>query len=259
MTMTLAQAVTLGAVQGITEFFPISSSGHLVIMQGLFGMKEPQLAFDIFLHLGTLVSILVFFRTDILALLGKDRKMLVPLIAASVPTFIIGFFFKDIVETYFGMPKVAGYMLLVTGAWLTAAALYSRYAARAGKNVKSWPGLVGSLVVGTAQGVAVMPGISRSGATIATGIMAGLDGQAACRFSFLLAIPAIAGASLVKAHGISAGLTTGDAARFAAGGLVAMFVGILAIKYLLRIVKANKLYLFGIYCFLAGILIIILI
>jgi len=254
--VTLLQAVCLGVVQGVTEFFPISSSGHLVIAQHLFGLREPRVAFDIFLHIGTLTSVAIFFRGDIMALFGKERGMLIPLAVASVPTFIIGFFFKDAIDKYFGMPVFAGYMLLVTGAWLTVAALYSRRTAP--KNAKAWPGVVGALLVGTAQGIAVLPGISRSGATIATGILAGMEKEAACRFSFLLSIPAIAGASAVKMARIGAGLTSGDALQFAAGGLVAMVVGVLSIALLLKIVKNNQLYLFGIYCFLAGSLIIIL-
>lgn len=259
MTMTLTESVLLGVVQGVTEFFPISSSGHLVIMQGLFGLKEPQLAFDIFLHIGTLVSVLIFFRSDIRAIFGKDRRTLLMLAAASVPTFIIGFLFKDIVERYFAMPKVSGYMLIITGAWLMAAVLYSyKHRGAPSSSTKESPGIMGSLAIGFAQGIAVMPGISRSGATIATGIMTGLEKKAACRFSFLLAVPAIAGASLLKAHKITAGLTATEAVSFISGGLAAMVTGIFAIRFLLKIVGGDKLYIFGIYCFLAGLVTIIL-
>lgn len=257
--MSFAEAVVLGAVQGVTEFFPISSSGHLVIMQGLFGLKEPQLAFDIFLHIGTLASVLLFFRHDIAALFGKNRKMLAPLLAASVPTFIIGFFFKERIEACFGMPSIVGYMLIVTGLWLASASLYERVSGRAGARKKSWPGFFESILIGTAQGVAIVPGISRSGATIATGMLSGIDKEAACRFSFLLSIPAVAGASVLKARDISAGLTAADAAQFVTGGLAAFIFGVLSIKLLLKIVNGGKLYLFGIYCFLAGLVTIILV
>jgi undecaprenyl-diphosphatase len=257
--MNLLEAVVLGAVQGVTEFFPVSSSGHLVIFQHLFGMKEPQLAFDIFLHIGTLASVLIFFRHDITALFGRDRKLLAPLAIASVPTFIIGFFFKDTVERLFGAPSFVGYMLIVTSAWLFAASLYERNRARAEKNTNSWPGMAASLLVGSAQGVAVLPGISRSGATIATGIMSGMEKSSACRFSFLLSVPAVAGASILKLHKIGAGLTAADAPQFIAGGIASALFGIASIKFLLRIVSGGKLYLFGIYCFLAGLITIILV
>jgi undecaprenyl-diphosphatase len=255
--MSLAQAVISGAVQGITEFFPISSSGHLVILHSLFRIQEPQFAFDIFLHIGTLGSIFIFFWPDIVGLFGKNKRLLLPIIIASIPTFIIGFFFKESVERFFGMPKVVGWMLIVTGAWLTAATIYSA------RSVKRWPngspGVMSSLLVGIAQGIAIMPGISRSGATIATGILAGLSREEAFRFAFLISIPAVSGASLLKAHKIGASLVASDAAQFAAGALTALVVGVLSIKVLLNAVKGNKLYLFGIYCFFAGIITIILI
>lgn len=254
--MTLLQAVCLGAAQGVTEFFPISSSGHLVIIQHLLGLRDPQVAFDVFLHIGTLVSVVLFFHRDIIALFGKDRRMLMPLIAASIPTFIIGFFFKDIIEQYFGMPVFAGYMLLVTGLWLIAASVYA--SRTAGKKTVQVPGLAGSLLVGTAQGIAILPGVSRSGATIATGMLAGIEKEAACRFSFLLSIPAVAGASVLKIGKIGAGLTSAHALQFAAGGLVATVVGIISIALLLKIVNRGRLWIFGIYCFLAGVLIIIM-
>ena len=254
--MTMTQAVISGAVQGITEFFPISSSGHLVILHHLFGLREPQVAFDIFLHLGTLGAIFVFFRSDIAALFGKKNKLAVPVVLATAVTFTIAFIFKDKFERCFDMPKVVGYMLIVTGAWLIAATLYSR---RAGKREKkSEPGMLSSLLVGIAQGIAVMPGISRSGATIATGMLAGLSREAAFRFSFLLAVPAILGACLFKAHKIGSHFAAADAPQFAIGAATAMMVGLVSIKALLELVKGNKLHFFGIYCFFAGLLTIML-
>ncbi|MCM8761310.1 MAG: undecaprenyl-diphosphate phosphatase, partial [Candidatus Omnitrophica bacterium] len=121
------EAVVLGVLQGLTEFFPVSSSGHLVICQALFGLKEPQLAFDIFLHLGTLISVIVYFRRDIYWLFGKDKKTVLCILIASLPTFIIGFFFKEPVEHFVGMPKLSGAMILVTGAILIFTSLYSHF------------------------------------------------------------------------------------------------------------------------------------
>lgn len=249
------EALILGVVQGLTEFFPISSSGHLVLLQALFGMKEPQLAFDVFLHLGTLCSILIYFRRDILWLFGKDRKTLIFIVAASVPTFIIGFTFKDAVERFFAMPRIVGCMMLATGALLIATSVYTRFR-KAGTERKL--GIGNAVMIGIAQGAAVIPGISRSGATIGTGILAGLNHHTAFRFSFLLAVPAILGATLLKAVKIGASLRGPEALSFIAGGVAAMVVGLFAIDVLLRLVRDNKLYLFGIYCILAGTAVIIL-
>ncbi len=252
--MNITQALILGIVQGITEFFPISSSGHLVLLQSLFGLKEPQIAFDIFLHFGTLVAIVIFFCRDILRLFTSDKRLLYFLVIASVPTAIIGFLFKDVVEKFFGMPKVVGYMLLITGLWLSLASLYIK---RIG--TKKDLGVANSLIIGVAQGIAVMPGISRSGATIATGIMTGLDKELSFRFSFLLAIPALLGATALKINNIKSGILGNESAYFLIGAITSMIMGLITINVLLKLVRKNQLYLFGIYCILIGFLTILLI
>ena len=257
--MTLLQAIILGIVQGITEFFPVSSSGHLVIAQAIFGIKETMLAFDIFLHFGTLVSIAIFFHRDIIDLfvstasVAPRRSTLVCLIVATIPTAMIGFLFKDMVENLFGSPKLVGAMLLVTGAWLF-------FASHRSKKIKqpSKLNFLNSIIIGIAQGIAVVPGISRSGATIGAGLATGLEREAAFKFSFLLAIPAVAGACMLKAHKITTIVAKGEALIFLAGGIAAAVTGVITLKALLGLVKNNKLSLFGIYCILAGILVIIL-
>lgn len=252
--MNITQAIISGVVQGITEFFPVSSSGHLVILHNLFGLKEPLVAFDIFLHLGTVVAILIFFFKDILGLFTKDRKVLVLLILGSIPAFIIGFLFKDIFESLFGMPKVVGYMLGLTGGWLILGSIGNDYLTKAG--ARKDLGILNSIIIGIAQAIAIVPGISRSGATIATGMLLGLDKELAFRFSFLLAVPAILGASVFKAGKIGSSLLGSDMLYFAIGGITAMLVGLGAIKLLLRLVKNNQLYLFGIYCILLSAILI---
>lgn len=247
--MILAQSVILGIVQGITEFLPISSSGHLVLIQRLFGIKEQKLAFDIFLHIGTLIAILVYFRRDILNMITKERRTALYVVVASIPTFVIGLMFRDVVEELFSRPHIVGYMLLATGLWLLAVAIYDRFKS---PERRKKPGLISSLIIGTAQGIAVIPGISRSGATIGAGILSGIDKETAVRFSFLLAIPAIAGASLLKCRDIGTGLTSGDIFSFLLGGLAAMISGLVAIRVLIKMVKTDKLYIFGIYCILAA-------
>ncbi len=253
--MNLPQSIILGIVQGITEFFPISSSGHLVIIQGLFGMKEPQLAFDIFLHIGTLISVLIYFRKDIIKIVTKDRFTAVYLIAASIPTFIIGLMFKDIVEELFARPRIVGYALLATGVLLLSAAFYLRFN-RTKEHKKI--GIINSILIGAAQGVAIIPGISRSGATIVAGILSGIDKEEAVKFSFLLSIPAILGATIFKCQDIGSSLTSAALPYFISGGLAAAITGIFSISVLLKAVKGDKLYIFGIYCILAASVVITL-
>lgn len=253
--MTIPQAVILGIVQGITEFFPVSSSGHLVIMQGLFGIKEPQLAFDIFLHLGTLLSIVIYFRKDIVSIVMKDRITALYLITASIPTFAIALMFKDVVEELFARPHIVGYMFLATGIVLLAATFYIRFNR---SSAPKRPNFINSLIIGAAQGAAIIPGISRSGATIAAGIFSGIGKEQAVRFSFLLAIPAISGATVFKCAKIGSSLTSANLPNFLAGGITAAATGIFSIGVLLKAVKSDKLYVFGIYCIIAAFVVITL-
>lgn len=246
------ESVVLGIIQGVTEFFPISSSGHLVIFQGLFGIKEPQLAFDIFLHFGTLVAILIFFYKDIVALFTKERRMFLLLIAASAPTFIIAVLFKHPVEKAFGSPRLVGLMLVITGLWLLVASGLAAYHNKRGGTRDL--GLGNSIFIGIAQGIAIFPGISRSGSTIGAGMAAGLEKEKAFRFAFLLAIPAILGACVFKARDITAGLSGREMICFMAGGITAMVTGLAAIRALLGIIKKDKFYIFGIYCIIVGML-----
>lgn len=251
--MTILQAVVLGIVQGVTEFFPISSSGHLVIMQSLFGIEEPQLAFDIFLHLGTVGAVVAYFRKDIVSFFKGDLRTLGLIVIGSVPTFIMGVLFKDIVEKAFCMPCVVGYMLILTGMWISLA-----HAKSMRPDYKTGPvDAARSVMIGIAQGIAILPGISRSGATISTAMLSGVERSEACRFSFLLSVPAVLGASLFKARDISSGITGSAAMAYLAGGLAAFIAGYLAIRTLLKIVAGKRIYLFGIYCIIAGSLVIL--
>jgi undecaprenyl-diphosphatase len=253
--MGLAEAVLSGVVQGVTEFFPISSSGHLVLLHSLFGIREPQVAFDVTLHIGTLTAVCIFFRKDMIALFGRDRRLLGLLIAASLPTFMIGLVFRDAFESFFGRPRVVGYMLILTGLWLSAASGYA-YIKRYVPPKK--PGILNSLLVGVAQGISIMPGISRSGSTIATGMLAGLSREEAFRFSFLLSVPAVLAAGVFKMNGIAAGFSGRESLSFLAGGVTALLVGLAAIKIFENALKKNLLYPFGIYCLIAGSAVVVL-
>ena len=245
--MTVLDAVISGVIQGLTEFLPVSSSGHLVLLHNILGLKEPQLTFDIFLHLGTMISILIFFVKDIADIVLRNRRMLTLFILACIPTFIIGFAFKDAVEELFASPAIVGCMMVVNGVWLLAV-----HSIATKKQKYHAVSRFDSVIIGIAQGVAVIPGISRSGTTMGTGLMLGLEGSDAVRFSFLLSVPAILGASAVKFAQIWDGRIAVDTVPFIAGGLVALFTGLLAIFLLLKAVKASKLWAFGAYCILVG-------
>lgn len=261
--MSVFQAIFLGAVQGLTEFLPVSSSGHLVFFQSLFGLEKPQVAFDVMLHLGTLLAVVVYFRTDISQILlgtwawikgrreGEEKaNLFLWIIVATIPTGLMGVIFKDWFESLFSRPQTVGLMLLVTGGalWLT------RTVKRKEKTTGEM-GAVDALIIGIAQGVAIIPGISRSGATISAGIFCHLNRELAGKFSFLLSIPAILGAAFLKFRKIDVG---SDVGVTLIGMAVAFFVGLLSLKLLMRIVRTGRLSDFSYYCWAIGIVMILL-
>lgn len=268
--MTTIQAIILGAVQGMTEFLPVSSSGHLVLFQHLFGLEEPELLFDICLHVGTLMAVLVVFYREIAEILtalvripsGAARsggvvslwrtdpaiRLAVLIVVGSVPTAIIGFLFKGITDRLFGSPLLVGGMLLVTGTllWLT------RWACRQGRPIPQTT-LRDAVIIGIVQGLAIIPGISRSGSTISTALFLGVDRKVAGRYSFLLSIPAILGALLLGVT--SPDLRTDIPIETIIIGLAASaIIGWLALIVLLRVVDQGRLHWFAPYCWLAGLI-----
>jgi undecaprenyl-diphosphatase len=215
------------------------------------------------LHLGTLFAVVVYFRTDIweivqglgATLTGKGgnlpgRRLFLWIILATVPTGLIGFIFKDWFETLFSKPKLVGGMLLVTGLvlWLT------RFTKKEGRHIEKM-GWIDSILIGIAQGMAIIPGISRSGATISTGLFCGLDRELSGKFSFLLSIPAILGATLLEFRKIG---SVQELGTILIGTIVAFGVGILSLTLLLRINKIGKISYFSYYCWIIGFAIIIL-
>lgn len=257
MPMNLIEAVILGVVQGVTEFFPISSSGHLVIFQHILGFKEPMLAFDIFLHFGTIVSVLVFFWKDIMSILKGKSPILKFIFIGSIPTFAIAILFKDTVESFFAAPLVVGYSLIVTGIFLFITNFFAVRNKRTQR--KKDLNAANSVIVGIAQGISIIPGVSRSGSTIGASLIAGLEEGMAIKFSFLLSIPAILGANLLKIREIYGNLVSIDTVSFLAGGIAAMITGIVAIRVLYGILKRNLFFLFGIYCLAAGVAVVMLV
>jgi len=244
--MNILQAIILGIVQGITEFLPISSSGHLIVLQRVFGMEEPALTFDIVVHLGTLVSIVAVFWADILAIIKKPfGKMTGLLIVGTIPAVIAGLFLRNVMETHFR-----------TGIWLAAAftltgvllVLADRFVT--GHKEERDITWFDAFFIGCCQALAIPPGISRSGTTITGALTRGLNRETAARFSFLLAIIAITGAGVLETAEVLQ-----DGARVESigimplifGFLAAALVGYLCIRLLLRLIKACKLRYFSFY------------
>jgi undecaprenyl-diphosphatase len=227
------------------------------------GLKEPPIFFDIMLHLGTLLAVVIYFGKDIWKMIEgiismlrrkeenrEGAKLFLWVILGSIPTGLMGILFKDWFESFFSKPNLVGRMLLITGLvlWLT------RFTKKEGKplNRMRWSD---AILIGISQGLAILPGISRSGATISTGLFCGLDRELSGKFSFLLSIPAILGATLLeyKKLDITSGLGT-----VLAGTAVAFGVGILALTFLMKIIKIGKISNFSYYCCGMGILMIIL-
>ena len=257
--MSIWQAFVLGILQGLTEFLPVSSSGHLVIGEHFLGIEEPELIFNVAVHFATVIAVVIFFRRElvkiILSLFRKNdpdgRRMALFLIIGTIPAAIAGIGFKSFYERLFESAFVAAIMLLVTGLILISTVKVKK-SAKQMWNIK-WPAVI---VIGAAQALAIFPGISRSGATIAAALHLGISRKDAARFSFLLALPAIFGATIFQARDI-AGLQNGDIMVLLAGMISAGLVGYLAVAIMLKIVSRGKLYYFGFYCLLAGILTLI--
>ena len=252
-------------IQGLTEFLPVSSSGHLVVSQHLFGLKEPQLFLDVMLHLGTLLAILVVFWKDVWGiadgmrggLLGSGdsepagilyRRLFWLVAAATIPTAVVGLLLKDHVESLFGSTTLVGGAFLVTGTILWC----SKLARNNTKNVNRISFGV-AILIGLGQVLAITPGISRSGTTISVALLLGMDRGLATRFSFLMAIPAIMGAAVLQLRDISA-IPFEILPAVAAGTLVAAVSGYVALKILMRVVTRGNFPLFAYYCWGIGII-----
>ncbi len=253
--MDILSAVILGLVQGLTEFLPVSSSGHLVLSQYLLGYEGSNLAFDLLVHVGTLLAVVIYFRKDIYRIAssaitgvdgGEGRREAMLIATGTVPTVIIGFTFADQFEALFLQPKIVALML-----WITALLLLASDRIRIRDSVSARITVWRSLLVGTAQGLAIIPGISRSGSTIVTAIFTGINPERAARFSFLLSIPAILGATIFKLPEI-AGINSTEIPAYLFGTLTAFVSGYLAIGLLLKMVVKRSLWKFSVYLFVVG-------
>lgn len=262
--MDILHAVILGIVQGLTEFLPVSSSGHLVLMQKIFGIEEAALFFDTMLHAGTLLAVFAVMWQDIWVILKKPIQPLTGfLILATLPVVFVALAFRKSLEYAFESGQFLGVSFLITSVFLVTAELLSRRA-RANKGLKSAENMnwLDALVIGIMQAIAIIPGVSRSGATISGALSRKLDRGFAAHFSFLLSIPAILGAvvfqskDLIKGTEVAIGGSI-EATAVIAGTLTAAVVGFFAIKFMLKIVKEKSLFGFAIYTAILGLLVIV--
>lgn len=255
--MDIWQAAILGLVQGLTEFLPVSSSGHLVLGQRLLGFTEPEMMFDVAVHVGTLLAVVLVFWDDLWSILRglfvysdqdgrRGRRLLWLVVVGSVPTALMGLFFKDIFEVMFSSLLIVGLALLVTGWFLMATALVTKK----GRQIEQ-VGAGRALLVGLAQGMAITPGISRSGATISTSLLLGIDRRLAARYSFVLSIPAILGALALQLHTLGPP-TQAQINPLLVGAVTSAISGYAALRVLLKIVQAGHLHWFAPYCFALG-------
>lgn len=257
--MEILKVIILGIVQGLTEFLPVSSSGHLVLAEEFLNFHDPGVAFEVFVHLGTLFSVVIVFRKKILQMLVAPFRVwvrgdqneeyreaanwVIYIIIGTIPAGVIGLLFKDEIEQIFSNVLLVIVMLSVTGTIM----ILSRYLTRSEKELNSGK----SFLIGVAQAFAILPGISRSGSTIVTGMAMGIDRTKVAEFSFLLSLPAILGATVLKVNDLLASnISEGQIILLSIGALSAFISGYFAIVWLLDIVKKGKLEWFGIYCYL---------
>ena len=261
--MNILQAIILGIVQGATEFIPISSSGHLVLTREIFGWEDPGVIFDIFLHLGTLVAVLIYFRKDWLKIIRNlfskngDRRLLIYLIIATIPAFAIGPFLNNYIENIFRDILWVAAFLIITGFTFLCVEKFSDYKIEKKTTAKmTW---LDALLIGLVQVLALIPGISRSGITIAAGMFRSLKRTEATRFSFLMATLAIAGAGVFGALKATNGsYLDGYLIEIMVGLIVSAVVGYLSIKYLMKFLAQHRLNALAIYLIGLGLILIII-
>lgn len=256
--MTFIESVLLGILQGLTEFLPVSSSGHLSIAQALMDFKQPGLLFDTLLHCATLVAVLIFFRRKVAVLfkafLGiffkrygvyyfENKRFLWGIVIASVPTAILGLTLEKTVMASFDNPTFIGYALILTSVILVVSDSFKS---------RGRITLPKSFIIGIVQGIAVIPGISRSGSTIAAGVMLGVNRDEMAEFSFLMSVPAILGATLLQFKHVGE-VASSEIPVYASGMAAAFISGMFAISFMIKFVKKAELKVFAIYCLIAGI------
>ena len=253
---TLLEILILAVIQGVTEWLPISSSGHLVIVQEYLGLNLPVL-FDVVLHLGSLLVVLFVFWKDLLRIVkavarldfkSQDGKLGLYIILGSIATAAVGFVFRDMFESYFHNLYAVGVAFIATGCFYSLL-----YAYRRNRNQGRPLSALDAVAIGVVQGVALIPGVSRSGSTITTGLLLKVEKEVALRFSFLLFIPAVIGAAVLSVIGSDGMLVAVvDPVSLLVGLVVTVVVGYVSLRLLLRVVMKGRLYLFAYYCWVIG-------
>ena len=253
--MSISHALFLGIVQGLTEFLPVSSSGHLVLGQKLLGFEAPPVGFDILVHLGTLIAVFVFFRKELakdinLVFKKRDLKVFWLVTVGTLPAVGIGLLFEPFLAQIFDSLLLVGISLILTSLLLFS----TSFVKKSKKKLVNASG-VNALIIGLFQSLAILPGISRSGSTVVSGLWQGLKRQEAFKFSFYLAIPAILGAQLLelkKLLEIGDGMVVSHLLGFIAAGIT----GLLSLRVLKKVLIAGKLSYFGIYCLILGAIVV---
>lgn len=258
------KSIILGIIQGLTEFLPVSSSGHLVLVADYIGFESPGILFEILLHFATLIAIVIIFAkrigkiikalfTSRIQIKGKNwivkdenLTLFFLLLWASIPSALVGFFLKSYIEKLFSNPLVVSIMLIVTGSFLFS----TRFIKGKKRNKHNE---ISATLIGFAQAFAIIPGISRSGATITAGLWSGLSREASAEFSFILVIPAILGAMVLEIKELTQSIQHGLITVYLLGALAALITGLLSLIILLKLVKHGKLHYFSYYCWLVGI------
>lgn len=254
--MSYIEAIILGIIQGLTEFLPVSSSGHLELAKVIFGdnsVPKESLTFTVILHFATALSTLVIFRKDVLEIIKglfqfkKNEEFIfsAKIIVSMIPATIIGLMFEEELEAFFnGNVLLVGFMLLVTGLLL--------FLADKAKNTDKNVSYLNALIIGVSQAIAMLPGISRSGATISTSVLLGVDRTKAARFSFLMVVPLILGKVAKDFMGGEISFASENFGVMVAGFIASFIAGLLACNWMISLVKNSKLYYFSIYCFIVG-------
>lgn len=248
----MLEAIILGIVQGVTEFLPISSTAHLILFPWFFNWsgEVDTLTFDVALHAGTLLSLILFFWKDWIELVAKKHRLLGLIILASIPAGVAGFFLNDIVENCLRKPLIISMMLIAVGFLMLIAEKASKH-----KDIEK-TGLKDAVIIGIAQAIAIIPGVSRSGITISAGLFRGFEREVAARFSFLLSTPLIAGATMLHFKKAFTSHGNHDLWLFAIGFITSFITGFIAIKLLLKFLKRYPLNLFVYYRFILSAVII---
>ena len=256
--MDVFESIVLGIIQGLTEFLPVSSSGHLEIAKNIFGdtsLPEESLTFTVVLHFATALSTIVIFRKEIIEIFGglfqfkwnKQTQFSLKIILSMIPAVIIGLLFEEQLESFFGGKiLLVGVMLLVTALLL----LLADKAKNTNKNVS----FVNAIIIGVSQAIAMLPGISRSGATISTSVLLGIDRTKSARFSFLMVVPLILGKVAKDIIGGDISFQSNEFVSLGAGFIAAFVAGLLACKWMITLVKKSKLSYFSIYCTVVGLI-----